>query len=89
MKSINLIVLGIAVLASLAFVLTMQEQYAAAFNDRNQRVTNGASHSNCGTSGCDDVSSGTTNTADVHFDFNCNTHRDSNDPCISHSNTKP
>ena len=76
MKSINLIVLGIAVLASLAFVLTIEQQYAAGFNDRHQSVSNSGSHQRCGTTGCEGNSAGVFITEDVNNSYNCNTNRD-------------
>jgi hypothetical protein len=86
MKSINLIVLEIIVLASLAFVVTMQEQDVAAFNDKNSFVQNGHFHQACDTV-CQSNAGSTINTADMHFNENCNSQRD--EACRTNSFTKP
>jgi hypothetical protein len=86
MKSINLIVLEIIVLASLAFVVTMQEQDVAAFNDKNSFVNNGHFHQKCDTV-CQSNGGSVVNTEDMHNNENCNSQRDV--ACRTNSVTKP
>ena len=87
MKPIKFILLATAALASLAFALTIQQQDVAAFNDKNEFVSNGHSHQNCGDNGCEGNSAGTFNNKDVHNSFNCNSHR-SGDECKTNSHDK-
>ena len=88
MKSINLVLLATAALASLAITMTVQQQNVAAFNDQNQLVGNVHNHETCNANGCTSNSGAELNTGDVHNNVNCNSQR-AGDECSVHTHTKP
>lgn len=84
-KQISIIAL-LAIVTAVGLIAT-QQQNAAAFNDKNSRVDNDHSHTNCsGTGGgnCDGNSGSTDNNnlipgGNSHSNTNCNTHRTGSD----------
>jgi hypothetical protein len=87
MKSIKLILLATAALASLAMTMTMQQQNVAAFNDQNALVRNDHQHEKCGDTGCQTTdSTSEINSADGHLNINCNANRNT-DECKTNTNS--
>jgi ABC-type oligopeptide transport system substrate-binding subunit len=89
MKQIRWSLLATAVLASLVFSVTTQQQNVAASNeDKDKFVTNHHSHSNIFENKANE--GGVTNEENSHFNFNDNTNREGGSPeersnCNSHS----
>jgi hypothetical protein len=84
MKQIKWSLLATAVLASLMFSVTIQQQNAAATNeDKDKFITNHHDHSNIFGNKANEGS--VSNEEDSHFNFNDNTNREDRIKCNSHS----
>ena len=73
MKQIKLSLLTTAVLVSLVFFVTIQQQNVAAFNEKNnQFVSNFRNHLSCDADECGGTSGVVSNDESQHSNTNCN-----------------
>jgi hypothetical protein len=94
MKSIKWSLLTTAALASLVFVLTIQQQNVAAFNEENnQFVSNFRNHLKCDADECGGTSGDLRNDEFQHTNTNCNSNSNSpgrdDQSCKTNSHDKP
>ena len=85
MNTTSKVVFITAALASLAIVLTIQQQDVAAFNDKNNNfVANTHSHTSCETGACTGNDGFITNDANTHSNSNFNSNRPVPQKIFSH-----